>query len=75
MADEAWLSLFEIKYRQEQGEDHVFGPVIEQHWDVVNRYNGEVVATYRSESYAKKQAKRRYKKFVRLMEKSLMSKS
>jgi hypothetical protein len=67
--DETWKAYFEVRARWledgDNGSRHVF--------DVVNSSNGSLVGTYNEESYARKQARRKYKKLVKLMEKSFMS--
>ena len=59
--------MFEIRIRA-----NAFAPGING-WEIVNIHNGTVAGTYREPSYATKQARRKYKKFIRLMEKSFMS--
>lgn len=73
MSDEAWKTAFEIKMKHEDFDDPEFGMMRKSTYDVVNTLTGEVVANYRDYSYARKQARRKYKKIVRLMEKSFMS--
>ena len=69
MTDDRWKFTFEVKERYiddgDIGSKYVY--------DVINSHNDTVVATYNERSYAVKQARRRYKKLVKLMEKSFMS--
>jgi hypothetical protein len=69
MSDDTWKTTFEVKERYiddgDIGSKYVF--------DVVNIHNGHTVSTHNSQSYAIKQARRKYKKLVKLMEKSFMS--
>jgi len=73
MTDDRWKTTFEVKRRTERHEDGDIGSTVQDFYDVVNIHNGTVVGTYNSHSYAVKQARRRYKKLVKLMEKSFMS--
>lgn len=73
MSQEQWETVFEIKQNSAFVEDGDLGSFHKLTYDLVNIHNGEVVANYRDYSYAKKQARRRYKKLVKLMEKSFMS--
>ena len=73
MTDDRWKTTFEIKPRGEHIEDGDNGSYYQTLYDVVNIHNDSVVATYREYGYATKQARRRYKKLVKLMEKSFMS--
>lgn len=76
MKDEAWKSLFDIREREPEkspdGDEWAlaFGSST---YDVVNIHSGEIVGNYRDRHYAKKQAKRKYKKLMKLMEKKFMS--
>jgi hypothetical protein len=74
MSDDRWKTTFEIKHTiidATMDDDPIS---FKKHmWQVVNTHNGVVVGTYRDSSYAVKQARRKYKKLVRLMEKTFMS--
>jgi len=69
MTDDRWKTTFEIKERSIMDGD--IGP--KWVYDVINIHNGTIVSTYNEMSYAVKQARRKYKKLVKLMEKSFMS--
>ena len=73
MSDDTWKTAYDITVRGERIEDGDIGSHFSHHYDVVNRYNGTVVGTYKEYSYAVKQARRRYKKFVKLLERSFTS--
>ncbi len=73
MSDDRWKTTFEVVRRTERHEDGDLGSTLNDVYDVINIHSGAVVATYREQSYAVKQARRRYKKLVKLMEKSFMS--
>jgi len=72
MSQELWQTLFEIKQKEERVEDGDLGSYYNITYDLVNVHNDQVVANYRDYGYARKQARRRYKKLVRLMEKTFM---
>jgi hypothetical protein len=65
--DKSWQVLFEV--RMHQPIDVAHPPT----YDIVNIHNDTIVGTYRHEDYAKKQARRKYKKLIKLMEKQFMS--
>jgi hypothetical protein len=77
-ADTAWQSLFEVRLRYA-----VTGEILRlqavplnsrlYEYQLVNVHTNQVVGTYRTEQYAKKQARRKYNKLIRLLEKNLMS--
>lgn len=71
MKDDLWKSAFEVRSKEHQDKNAYGG--VGYTYDVVNLYNGEIVANYRDEKYANKQAKRRYKKAIRSLEKSFTS--
>ena len=71
--DVRWKSTFKVVTRSEHVEDGDIGSHYVDHFDVVNIYNNEVIGTYNTHSYAVKQARRKYKKLVKLMEKSFMT--
>ncbi len=73
MADDRWKTTFEVRRKDERVEDGDLGSRFKTTYDVVNIHSDTVVATYNEHSYAVKQARRRYKKLVKLMEKSFMS--
>jgi len=69
MTDDRWKTTFAVKERYINDGD------LGSKWvyDVINIHNDVTVGTYREQSYAVKQARRKYKKLVKLMEKSFMS--
>ncbi len=73
MSDDLWKTTFKIIMRREQHEDGDLGSTTVEYWDILNIHNNVVVGSYRSSSYATKQARRKYKKLVKLLEKSFMS--
>jgi hypothetical protein len=73
MTDDRWKTTFRVCQRTERGDVDFLGQTYKLFFDVVNIHNEQVVATYNSEAYAIKQARRKYKKLVKLMEKSFMS--
>jgi hypothetical protein len=73
MTDDRWKTTFRIKQRTERAVDGDLGTQYKESFDVINIHNEVVVGSYDTERYAIKQARRRYKKLVKLMEKSFMS--
>jgi hypothetical protein len=73
MADEAWKTTFEVKHRTEYRDDGDNGSTYLHFYDIINLHSGHVVGTYLDGPYAVKQARRKYKKLVRLMEKHFTS--
>jgi hypothetical protein len=65
--DVTWKVMFGVRIRP-----GAFAPGIDG-WEVFNIHNDAIMGTYRDPNYATKQARRKYKKFIKLMEKSLMS--
>lgn len=72
MPNDTWKTLFKVVPRDVRLEDGDIGSKIEKVFDVVNIVNNLTVSTYRTESYALKQARRKYKKMVRQTEKCFM---
>ena len=72
MPDDTWKTTFEIKLRREHRDD-AHGRTVLSLYDIINIHSGQVVGTYKDERYAKKQAKRKYKKLIRLIEKLFTS--
>jgi hypothetical protein len=68
-SDDRWKTTFEVRERYVADGDLGGRDV----YDVFNIHNNELISTYRERSYAIKQARRKYKKLVKLMEKSFMS--
>jgi hypothetical protein len=73
MADETWKTTFEVRAFTERHEDGDLGTTIVTKYQVVNLHSNAVVGTYNEHAYAVKQARRKYKKLVKLMEKLFMS--
>jgi hypothetical protein len=74
--DDTWKTLFEVKYRHERdGSAMAYDGCIKilEYYDIINIHNGLTIGSYRNRLYAIKQARRKYKKLVRLMEKSFMT--
>ncbi len=69
---DSWQQLYKIEPFHSRVEDGDLGSYLKQEWQL-KTHEGDVVATYRDYGYAIKHARRKYKKLVRLMEKSLMS--
>ena len=67
-----WETHFRVEERR-RNRDTRFGEVSEPHWVIVNILSGDEIGEYRDHSYARKQARRKYKKLVRFMEKTFMS--
>jgi len=67
--DETWKTTFKIVERYIDDGDIGSKYV----WDLVNIHNDIVVGTYADFKYAKRQAARKYKRLVKLVEKSFMS--
>jgi hypothetical protein len=73
MTDVAWKTLFEVRQKETYTYDGDLGSVFHLSYDVINIHNNEPVGNYRDYKYAVKQAKRKYKKLIKLTEKSFMS--
>jgi len=73
MTDIRWKTTFLVKQRTERIEDGDLGSCYRDYFDVINVHNDQVIGTYNTHSYAVKQARRKYKKLVKLMEKVFMS--
>lgn len=71
MSDDRWKTMFKVISRYVDDGDMGSRFL----YDVINVYNDNVVATYREQRYAVKQARRRYKKLVKLMESHFTSKT
>jgi hypothetical protein len=69
MKDQTWTTLFEVKERWLEDGD------IGSCWlyDIINIHSSSVIGTYKDRKYAKRQARYKYKKIVKLTEKSFMS--
>jgi hypothetical protein len=70
LSDDRWKTTFAVKERHVPDGDLGISKWV---YDVVNTHNDVTVGTYREQSYAVKQARRKYKKLVKLLEKSFMS--
>jgi len=73
MADDAWRTTFEVKHRTEYRNHGDIGSTYLHFYDIINLHSGQVVGTYKDGSYAVKQARRKYKRLVRLVEKLFTS--
>ena len=75
MSDDAWKTTFEVKQRSERYEDGDLGSTFIDVYDIINIHSGQTVGTYMDACYAKKQARRKYKKLAKLVEKLFTSKA
>jgi len=73
MADDTWKTTFKVITRLVTIDDGDIGSRLDWAYDVINIHNDVTVGSYKQESYAIKQARRKYKKLVKLMEKTFMS--
>lgn len=73
MTDDRWKTTFAVVRKEERVEDGDLGSHFKTSFNIVNIHNDVLVGNYETESYAIKQARRKYKKLVKLMEKSFMS--
>lgn len=69
MADDRWKELFKVIPNSLDDGD-IFS---EMEFRLVNRNTGEVVGKYRDRKYARKQARHKYNKLVKLIESCLTS--
>ena len=65
--DTSWQAMLEVRVCVNAFAHGIDG------WQIINVHNGALMGTYRDRTFAVKQARRKYKKFIKLMEKSLMS--
>ena len=66
---EEWETLFVVRRVDEHRPDpNDFDA--DWSWGVINVHNGQTVGTYRDVRYARKQARRKYKKLMKLVDKS-----
>ena len=72
MADDTWKTTFEVRLNK-QHRDSGSGRTTYFLYDIINVHSGQVVGTYNDERYAKKQARRKYKRLIRLVEKFFTS--
>jgi len=72
MDKNVWQTLYKVEMVTERVEDGDLGSYLKHSYQLQD-HNGNVLGIYRDYHYAIKQARRKYKKIVRLMEKSLMS--
>ena len=74
--DISWQTVFEIKQKERFDEPSSDKPRYSRAhfvWEIVNKHNGEVVGEYKDPRYAIKQARHKYKKLTKLMERKFMS--
>lgn len=72
--DNAWESYYVVAREEAVIEDGDLGSYYDTKYLILDKNSKEKVAgPYRDYSYARKQARRRYKKLVRNMERALMS--
>lgn len=66
-----WKNFFEIKeFTSSHEDDHWVFDNYEYH--LINKHSGEVIGKYKDQRYAEKQAKYKYKKILRKLEKTLL---
>lgn len=65
-----WKNFFEIKEIDVSEEDNWMWDNYEYH--LINKHSGEVIGKYKDQRYAEKQAKYKYKKILRKLEKTLL---
>jgi hypothetical protein len=73
MADDAWKTTFEIRRKSSYAQDGDLGTGAIDLYEIINIHGGNVVGTYTDARYARKQARRKYKKLVQLVEKFFTS--
>lgn len=73
MKDEAWKTLFRVDRRDEKVTQTDGWPMLKTMYVIINIHTEEVCGTYRDIRYAVKQARRKYKKLIRLMERKFTS--
>lgn len=70
MTDDAWRTLFEVKMCVANSSE---GGDIHWEFQLINKHNSTVVGTYRDGAYAEKQARRKYKKLIKTLERHITS--
>lgn len=69
-ADERWKELFEIVDKDNTKDDDYFS---RSTFLIVDRHGGSQHGEYRTRKYARRQARYKYRKFIKLIEQKLTS--
>lgn len=72
MDKNAWKTVYSIELKSEYVDDGDLSSFYKHVYELKDHY-GNVCGSYRDDNYARKQARRKYKKLIKLLEKSLMS--